>query len=48
MNIVFSWSSVFSVRLGDLDQSQDGETNSRPADYDIERIIIHPNFSNAR
>ncbi|MPC36820.1 Serine proteinase stubble [Portunus trituberculatus] len=36
---------VNSVRLGDLDLAKEGEANSRPADYDIELIIIHPNFT---
>lgn len=36
---------VNSVRLGDLDLSEDGEVNSRPADYDIELIVVHPNFT---
>lgn len=36
---------VSSVRLGDLDLTRDGEANSRPAEYDIELIVIHPNFT---
>ncbi|KAK8398503.1 hypothetical protein O3P69_003979 [Scylla paramamosain] len=36
---------VNSVRLGDLDLAKEGEANSQPADYDIELIIIHPNFT---
>ncbi|XP_042885541.1 phenoloxidase-activating factor 3-like isoform X2 [Penaeus japonicus] len=35
---------VYSVRLGDLDLSQDNEPNSRPQDYEVEVIYVHPDY----
>ncbi|XP_068200393.1 phenoloxidase-activating factor 3-like [Palaemon carinicauda] len=35
---------VRSIKLGELDFSQQGETNSRPIDYAIEVITVHPDF----
>lgn len=35
---------VRTVRLGELDFSKEGEKNSQVADYEIERIIVHPDF----
>lgn len=36
-----------SVRLGELDFSQENETNSRPRDYSIETIFVHPDYDPA-
>lgn len=35
---------VRTVRLGELDFSKDNEANSMPVDYEVERIIVHPQF----
>ncbi|XP_042241809.1 phenoloxidase-activating factor 3-like isoform X2 [Homarus americanus] len=35
---------IQTVRLGELDFSSQNEKNSRPVDYDIKQIIVHPNF----
>ncbi|XP_068222344.1 CLIP domain-containing serine protease B4-like [Palaemon carinicauda] len=35
---------VRSIRLGELDFSQQDETNSRPIDYAVEVITVHPDF----
>ncbi|XP_066944066.1 venom protease-like isoform X1 [Macrobrachium rosenbergii] len=35
---------VRSVRLGELDFSKHNETNSRPVDYAVEVITVHPDF----
>lgn len=35
---------IYSVRLGELDFSRENESNSRPVDYAIEQIIVHPDF----
>ncbi|KAK3862276.1 hypothetical protein Pcinc_031844 [Petrolisthes cinctipes] len=33
-----------TVRLGELDFSSENEENSRPADYTIEQIYVHPDY----
>lgn len=35
---------VITVRLGELDFASEGEPHSRPADYLVEQIIVHPDF----
>ncbi|XP_045586129.1 venom peptide isomerase heavy chain isoform X2 [Procambarus clarkii] len=35
---------VRTVRLGELDFSSDTEENSKPVDYEVEQIIVHPDF----
>ncbi|KAK8743723.1 hypothetical protein OTU49_001231, partial [Cherax quadricarinatus] len=35
---------VRTVRLGELDFSKDDEANSKPVDYEVEQIIVHPDF----
>lgn len=35
---------VRTVRLGELDFSTDNEKNSKPVDYEVEQIIVHPDF----
>ncbi|XP_071550832.1 clotting factor B-like isoform X3 [Panulirus ornatus] len=35
---------VRTVRLGELDFAKDNEENSRPVDYEVEKVIIHPEF----
>ncbi|KAK7080164.1 hypothetical protein SK128_027611 [Halocaridina rubra] len=35
---------VRTVRVGEIDFSSTTEANSRPKDYEVERIIVHPNF----
>ncbi|XP_042241817.1 phenoloxidase-activating factor 3-like [Homarus americanus] len=35
---------ISTVRLGELDFSKDNETNARPRDYQIEQIIVHPDY----
>ncbi|XP_071551254.1 CLIP domain-containing serine protease B4-like isoform X2 [Panulirus ornatus] len=35
---------VRTVRLGELDFAKENEENSRPVDYEIEKIIVHPKF----
>lgn len=37
-----------SVRLGDLDLSRDDEANSAPQDYQIELIVVHPEYDPTR
>lgn len=36
---------VNSVRLGDIDLTSDSERNSRPVDYEIEFIFVHPAYN---
>lgn len=36
---------VRTVRVGELDFSRENEANSRPVDYEIEKIIVHPNYN---
>ncbi|XP_064100833.1 CLIP domain-containing serine protease B4-like [Macrobrachium nipponense] len=38
----------YRIRLGELDISQTGESNSRPQDVDIEKIFIHPHNTGFR
>ncbi|XP_053635689.2 trypsin-1 isoform X2 [Cherax quadricarinatus] len=33
-----------AVRLGELDFSSDNENNSAPVDYDVQEIIVHPQY----
>ncbi|XP_050691017.1 serine protease persephone-like [Eriocheir sinensis] len=35
---------ISSVRLGDIDLNKDNEANSKPKDYDIKQIILHPGY----